>query len=149
MRIIPLWLGMIFNSFILYLDQTPLHEACHGNIAGKDSRFLWLNHLVGFVCGAILLHEYKAFRYMHLAHHRDTNDTEIDPDHWVAVQGPLNVLCRCFTIVFWYHQYFWKHIASMRTSRACARSPFTSRRCMRCSTLSPSVYRCTAIGAKC
>ena len=53
MRIIPLWLGMIFNSFILYLDQTPLHEACHGNIAGKDSRFLWLNHLVGFVCGAI------------------------------------------------------------------------------------------------
>ena len=111
MRIIPLWLGMISNSFILYLDQTPLHEACHGNIAGKDSRFLWLNHLVGFVCGAILLHEYKAFRYMHLAHHRDTNDTEIDPDRWVAVQGPLNVLFRCFTIVFWYHQYFWKHIA--------------------------------------
>src|SRR5215470_2357843 len=58
-RIIPLWLGMILNSFILYLDQTPLHEACHGNIAGKDSNFLWLNHTVGYVCGAILLHEYK------------------------------------------------------------------------------------------
>src|SRR4029078_3483417 len=78
MRIIPLWLGMIFNSFILYLDQTPLHEACHGNIAGRVSLSLWLSPLVGFVCGAILLHEYKAFRYMQLAHHRDTNDTEID-----------------------------------------------------------------------
>jgi beta-carotene hydroxylase len=111
LRIIPLWLGLILNSFILYLDQTPLHEACHGNIAGRDSKFLWLNHLVGFVCGALLLHEYKAFRYMHLAHHRDTNDPDIDPDHWVAVQNPFLVLFRCFTIVWWYHQYFWKHIA--------------------------------------
>jgi beta-carotene hydroxylase len=63
------------------------------------------------VCGVILLHEYKAFRYMHLAHHRDTNNEEIDPDHWVAVQGPFKVLFRCLTIVWWYHQYFWKHIA--------------------------------------
>jgi len=102
LRIIPLWLGLILNSFILYLDQTPLHEACHGNIAGRDSKFLWLNHLVGFVCGALLLHEYKAFRYMHLAHHRDTNNPDLDPDHWVAVKNPFVVL---------YHQYFWKHIA--------------------------------------
>jgi beta-carotene hydroxylase len=36
MHIIPLWLGLILNTFILYLDQTPLHEACHGNIAGKE-----------------------------------------------------------------------------------------------------------------
>ena len=111
LRIIPLWLGLILNSLILYADQTPLHEACHGNIAGKDSNFLWLNHLVGYVCGALLLHEYNAFRYMHLAHHRDTNDPDIDPDHWVAVKNPFLVLFRCFTIVFWYQQYFWKHIA--------------------------------------
>lgn len=111
MHVIPLWLGLILNTFILYLDQTPLHEACHGNIAGKESRMLWLNHTVGFVCGAILLHEYKAFRHMHLTHHRDTNNPELDPDHWVAVEGKLNVLWRCLTIVWWYHQYFWKHIA--------------------------------------
>src|SRR6476469_9337279 len=111
MHIIPLWLGLILNTFILYLDQTPLHEACHGNIAGKNSKMLWLNHAVGYVCGAILLHEYKAFRYMHLAHHRDTNNEELDPDHWVAVQGPFKVLWRSLTIVYWYQQYFWKHIA--------------------------------------
>jgi beta-carotene hydroxylase len=111
MRIIPLWLGLILNTLILYADQTPLHEACHGNIAGRDSKWLWLNHLVGFVCGGLLLHEYKAFRYMHLAHHRDTNDPELDPDHWVAVKNPWLIPLRCLTIVFWYHQYFWKHIA--------------------------------------
>ena len=111
MHIIPLWLGLILNTLILYADQTPLHEACHGNIAGRDSNYLWLNHLVGYVCGAILLHEYKAFRYMHLAHHRDTNNEEIDPDHWVAVEGCFKILFRCLTIVFWYHRYFWRHIA--------------------------------------
>ena len=47
----------------------------------------------------------------HLAHHRDTNNPDIDPDHWVAVENPFLVLFRCSTIVFWYHQYFWKHIA--------------------------------------
>lgn len=48
---------------------------------------------------------------MRLAHHRDTNNEELDPDHWVAVQGPFKVLWRSLTIVYWYQQYFWKHIA--------------------------------------
>jgi len=109
--IIPLWLGMIINTFTLYADQTPLHEACHGNIAGKDSRMVWVNHAVGFVCGTILLHEYKSFRHMHLAHHRETNNPDLDPDHWVDVKGFWNVLFRCLTIVPWYHHYFWKYIA--------------------------------------
>ena len=38
MRIIPLWTGLVINSLLLYAIQTPLHEACHGNIAGRDDR---------------------------------------------------------------------------------------------------------------
>jgi fatty acid desaturase len=112
MRIIPLWLGLILNTFILYASQTPLHEACHGNIAGKDSRYLWLNHLVGYACGSILLH-------VHLAHHRDTNNEEIDPDHWVAVQGPFKV-CSGITAISGGTS------PSIRTCPACGRSPSTS-----------------------
>ncbi|GAB4240762.1 MAG: hypothetical protein Kow0032_28600 [Methyloligellaceae bacterium] len=111
MRIIPLWAGMILNSLILYAIQTPLHEACHGNIAGRDGRWMWLNHLIGYLCGALLLHEYKAFRHMHLMHHRDTNDEELDPDHWVDVKHPLAVLFRCLTIVPYYHHFFFKQVA--------------------------------------
>ena len=66
MHIIPLWLGLMLNTVILYFDHMLLHEACHSNIAGKNSKIMWLNDAVGFFCGAILLHEYKAFRYMHL-----------------------------------------------------------------------------------
>ncbi|MHA1165833.1 MAG: fatty acid desaturase family protein, partial [Alphaproteobacteria bacterium] len=111
LRIIPLWAGLIINSLLLYTIQTPLHEACHGNIAGRDSSWMWLNHLIGMLCGAILLHEYKAFRHMHLMHHRETNDDELDPDHWVKVKHPLAVLFRCFTIVPFYHHFFFQKIA--------------------------------------
>ncbi len=108
--VIPLWAGLVLNSLILYATQTPLHEACHGNIAGRESRWMWLNHLIGFICGAMLLHEYKAFRALHLMHHRDTNHSEFDPDHWVKVRNPLQVLLRCLTIVPYYNYFFFKQV---------------------------------------
>ncbi len=111
LRIIPLWAGLIINSLLLYAIQTPLHEACHGNIAGRESRWMWLNHLIGMLCGAILLHEYKAFRHMHLMHHRETNDDVLDPDHWVKVKHPIAVLFRCFTIVPFYQHFFIQNVA--------------------------------------
>lgn len=111
MRYIPLWLGLIINSLILYAAQTPLHEACHGNIAGRDSSKMWINHLIGYLCGWVLLHEYKAFRHMHLAHHRNPNNEELDPDTWVKVKNPLHVAFRCFTIVFYYNHFFFKNVA--------------------------------------
>ncbi len=108
--IIPLWLGLILNSLVLYADQTPLHEAVHGNIAGKHKNYMWLNHLVGLMCGAVLLHEYKMFRVMHTLHHRDTNNPEFDPDVWVFARTPLGVFLKCLTIPLQYHYYFFKNI---------------------------------------
>jgi beta-carotene hydroxylase len=43
-------------------------------------------------------------------HHRDTNDSEFDPDHWVKVSNPLRVLLRCLTIVPYYNHYFFKMV---------------------------------------
>lgn len=110
MGIIPLWLGLVLNSFIMYAAQTPLHEACHGNIAGRDSYKMWLNHLIGYLCGLVLMHEYKAFRHLHLAHHRETNDEVLDPDHWVKVDNIWLALFRCATIVFYYNHFFFKTV---------------------------------------
>lgn len=107
---VSLWGCLGINSIILYACLTPLHEASHGNIAGKDRRWTWLNHLIGFVNGLVLMHDYRAFRYLHRIHHRETNDDALDPDRWVKVQHPLNVLFRCFTIVPFYFYYFFRTV---------------------------------------
>ena len=116
--VIPLWLGLILNSFILYADQTPLHEAVHGSISGKHKRYRWLNHTIGFLCGIVLIHEYKMFRVMHTLHHRDTNNPEFDPDYWIFSKNPLGVALRCMTIPLKYHYYFFRYIFLNREYRS-------------------------------
>lgn len=114
---IPLWLGLVLNTLILYADQTPLHDAVHGAVSGRNKKLLWVNHLIGTLAGAILLHEYKMFRLMHTYHHRDTNDRDLDPDAWVFGNNPVSVFLRCLTIPFKYHSYFHKKIAPMPEHR--------------------------------
>lgn len=118
MGIMPLWVGLILNSLILYAIQTPLHDAVHRSISGRNKSWLWLNHLVGFLCGAVLLHEYRAFRVMHTIHHRETNNPEFDPDVWIFAKTPLGVVFKCFTISLLYHFYFFKNIFLKKEYRA-------------------------------
>ena len=149
MRIIPLWLGLILNTFILYPTRRRCTKLATATSPARTQMAV-AQSLVGYVCGAILLHEYKAFRYMHLAHHRDTNNPEIDPDHWVAVQGPFNRV-----LALPHHRLLVPTAISggtspsMPTFPACGRSPSTSRPCTRCSMASRSGSRCSAGGARC
>ena len=48
---------------------------------------------------------------MHLMHHRETNDDDLDPDHWIKATNPLVILFRCFTIVPFYHHFFFRKVA--------------------------------------
>lgn len=105
MEVIPLWLGLIVNSIALVYAFVPLHDASHGSIAGKDRDKMWVNHLVGFFTGLLLLYEYRAYSHLHTLHHRFPNDPENDPDYWAKAKTPLGILFRNATIVT-YFQYF-------------------------------------------
>jgi beta-carotene hydroxylase len=109
---IPLWLGMVLNSFVLYACQTPLHDAIHGAINGRDKRWTWLNNLIGGACGFILMHEFKMFRHLHTLHHTEVNDPRGggDPDTWVFGGNIFSVLLRCLTTPLRYHYYFFRYV---------------------------------------
>jgi fatty acid desaturase len=47
----------------------------------------WVNELVGWVAGIPQLTPFLAFRYVHLEHHKHTNEPGNDPDFW-AGSGP-------------------------------------------------------------
>ena len=104
----PLWLCFLLSTVAIYVNYTPLHEAVHGNIAGNDKRFRWLNDAIGTIARIIFFHGFALHRITHLAHHANTNDAARDPDHWAHGPASLNLLWRCLTILVPHERFGWR-----------------------------------------
>jgi fatty acid desaturase len=61
----------------------PLHETTHRT----PFRGAWLNRVVGWACGFVLVLPPEWFRLFHMAHHRHTQDPAHDPE--LAGAAPL------------------------------------------------------------
>src|SRR5262245_55783390 len=44
---LPYWLAIAINTVLIYFIFTPIHEAAHGNIAGRHKQWRWLELLIG------------------------------------------------------------------------------------------------------
>lgn len=115
--VLPIWAAALLNTIFAYLAFTPAHEAAHGNIHGTHARLKWLNELIGWACAGVLLAPFSAFRVLHLTHHSHTNDSERDPDYWVA-GPPSEVAFRCLTIL---PHYYWDFIRGPTSRTGAAR----------------------------
>ena len=74
---VPGWqLILIAHGIQIVFLFTLLHETVH------DTPFasLWLNRVIGWICGLLIFLPPNYFRYFHLAHHRHTHDPERDPE---------------------------------------------------------------------
>lgn len=72
-----LWpLLMVALGVLLVFLFTLCHECTHKS----PFRSAWLNEVVGFLSGAVILLPFQWFRYFHLAHHRYTNNPDKDPE---------------------------------------------------------------------
>jgi beta-carotene hydroxylase len=80
---LPLALGAALATILAYVTFTPMHDATHRSLA----RAAWVNPVLGRVAGIPLLAPFPAFRYMHLSHHKHTNEVSGDPDLWSG-SGP-------------------------------------------------------------
>jgi len=73
----PLWqLAMIIHGLQIVFLFTLLHETVHFT----PFRSAWINRVVGWVCGFLILLPPLWFRYFHLAHHRYTHEPGKDPE---------------------------------------------------------------------
>jgi fatty acid desaturase len=98
---LPLPLASLLLVVVTYYWFTPLHEAVHGNLAGRERSFI--NPLVGHVAAMTFLAPYPAFQVLHLRHHGSVNEQGEDPDMWVAAPTRIGVLVRCLTILPHYY----------------------------------------------
>ena len=74
---LPFWpLVLPVHGIILTFLFTLEHEATHQTPFAS----VWVNEVVGRLCGVVLLLPFEWFRYFHLAHHRWTNIAGRDPE---------------------------------------------------------------------
>ncbi|TVT25118.1 2Fe-2S iron-sulfur cluster binding domain-containing protein [Amycolatopsis acidiphila] len=99
------WLTIPLHATVTFTMFTVLHEATH-HAAG---RWTWVNELFGrlslpFVASYV---SFGAIRYIHIEHHRNTNeDIGTDPDAWTS-HGPWWQLpYRWLTIDAWYVRFY-------------------------------------------
>ena len=81
---LPLWAAILAYAALTYLSYTPLHEAAHGNIHGRDDARKWLNDLCGYLVAPIISIPYSTHTVEHFTHHRYTNQPDKDPDYMVS-----------------------------------------------------------------
>ncbi|MFD4194288.1 fatty acid desaturase [Amycolatopsis thermoflava] len=99
------WLTIPLHAVVTFTMFTVLHEATH-HAAG---RWTWVNEVLGrlslpFVASYV---SFGAIRYIHIEHHRNTNeDIGTDPDAWTS-HGPWWQLpYRWLTIDAWYVRFY-------------------------------------------
>src|SRR5262245_61561651 len=82
-QLVPAPLATAMGALGAYLAFSPLHEAAHQSISRSDV----LNAAIGRLAAIPLMGPFSAVRHFHMEHHRHTNDTSADPDHYSG-RGP-------------------------------------------------------------
>jgi fatty acid desaturase len=81
-------LSVPMTTVFVFILFTPMHDASHLSIA---TRAKWINSAVGWICSLVFIAPYPAFRWVHMLHHKYTNDPARDPDYWSG-SGPIALL---------------------------------------------------------
>ncbi len=86
---LPLFWAIVINTIASYMSFTPAHDATHNAVSSNRQ----LNDWVGRIATALQspVPFFRTFRYIHMQHHRFTNDESKDPDLYVG-NGPAWLL---------------------------------------------------------
>ncbi len=81
----PRVVTIVLNAVAIFVMFTVLHDAAHYSISSKR----WINGAFGRAAMLFVspLIAFPAWGFIHIEHHRHTNDDERDPDHF-ASHGP-------------------------------------------------------------
>ncbi|MEW6734271.1 MAG: fatty acid desaturase [Acidobacteriota bacterium] len=109
---IPMTLGLVLAAVCAFISFTPMHDSAHRTLA----RIRWLNEVMGRVCALVLMFPFPALRYVHLEHHRHTNDAVKDPDLWSGSGSVWLLPLRWFTQDIHYCLFYLKQVRQRPTA---------------------------------
>ncbi len=86
---IPMYAAVLINATCCYISYTVLHEASHNLIMKYGFLNDWMGRISMFFVSVAPF--FKTYRFLHLVHHRYTNDPKKDPDYFCGA-GPTWML---------------------------------------------------------
>jgi len=100
----PLLVSVPFNALATYLLFTVMHDASHNSLSSTPAVNLWIGRIAAMFFS--LLASFRTFRFIHMQHHRFTNDEQLDPDDY-ASRGPRwQRLPRWMTVDLYYMVFY-------------------------------------------
>lgn len=107
---VPYAVAIPVQAFLAFASFTPMHDASHRAIAPRSR---WIDEVVGWVCGVPVLAAFSGLKYLHLEHHRHTNDRERDPDAWSSkASSRLGIAMRWLVLDL---HYLSRYVAEAKT----------------------------------
>jgi fatty acid desaturase len=100
----PLLLSVPFNALATYLLFTVMHDASHNSLSSIAPVNLWIGRVAAMFFSSLA--SFRTFRFIHMQHHRFTNDEQQDPDAY-ASRGPRwQRLPRWMTVDLYYMIFY-------------------------------------------
>jgi ring-1,2-phenylacetyl-CoA epoxidase subunit PaaE len=100
----PLLFSVPFNALATYLLFTVMHDASHNSLSSIAPVNLWIGRIAAMFFSSLA--SFRTFRFIHMQHHRFTNDEQQDPDDY-ASRGPgWQRLLRWMTIDLYYMVFY-------------------------------------------
>jgi fatty acid desaturase len=105
------WLAVTVptQALVTFSMFTVLHESIHCTVGRRS----WVNHLFGRLSMPFvsLLGTFPMVKYIHIAHHRNTNACiHNDPDAWTSVGPRWQLPLRCLTNDAWYAGFYFSRL---------------------------------------
>jgi len=82
---LSLFRAMLLNTVASYVSFTPTHDASHHAVSSNRRLNDWIGRVATVLQSPVPF--FRTFRYIHMQHHRFTNDPTHDPDAYVGT-GP-------------------------------------------------------------
>ncbi len=98
--------AIVLNTIASYVSFTPTHDATHHAVSSKRQLNDWIGRVATVLQSPVPF--FRTFRYIHMQHHRFTNDPTHDPDAYVG-KGPRWLLpLKWATLDLNYLYYYFK-----------------------------------------
>lgn len=109
---LPLFWAILINAIAAYMSFTPAHDASHNAVSTNRQVNEWVGRIATVLQSPVPF--FRTFRYVHMQHHRFTNDETKDPDVYVGT-GPAWLLpFKWATLDLNYFHYYSKRSEFMK-----------------------------------